>query len=130
MVESSREKQKIVNTNNTVSWIAEDIILIEWKSETEIDESDIDELSEAFQELTQGRIVKVLQDFGRYTSITSQARDYAAKKSPEVKALGYIIMGLGQRMIIRFYMNLKKRKYPTKVFMSREEGLDWLKSVE
>lgn len=129
MIESSDISRKIINTNCTVSWIAEGIVFIQWKSGIDIEISDIDELSKAFHELSEGKLVKVLQDFGQYTSISSEARSYAAKKSPDLVARAYIIKGLGQRMVLKFYIRLRNQNCPTKVFMSFDEALEWVKNI-
>lgn len=103
-----------------------DIVHINWEGGMDIEIGDIDELSEAYDKMTQGRRMKVIQEFDHFTSISNEARKHAAEKAPDVRAVAYIIKGLGQRMILRFYLNIRRRKVKAKVFMNMEEALQWL----
>jgi len=120
--------KSITHENSTISWIEDDIIYVKWKEGIDIEIPDVDELSVSFQKLTEGRKVKVIQDFAHFTSITSEARAHAAKTAPASIAVAYVIKSLGQRMILRFYVRMKKRPTPTKVFMKLEDAIDWLKT--
>jgi len=117
---------EIQNLNSIVRWIEDDIIHIKWKEDVELEEKNVDDVSLAFQQLTNRQTVKVLSHFGNYVNITSNARRYAAEQSPKCIALAYVINSLAQRIVIRFYIGMRKRKNPTKVFNSFEEAKEWL----
>lgn len=121
--------ETIKNENSTVSWIDNDIIHLLWRKGVDLEIPDVDEVETAFEQLAQGRKVKVLSEFGNFVNITPEAREYAANRSPECIALAYVISSLAQRIIIRFYIRIRKRQNPTKVFMNRDEALKWLRSM-
>lgn len=118
----------IVNKNSTVKLVEKGIVHIKWKSDIELEEKDVDDVSAAFNELSKGEIVCVISHFGEYVNITPTARDYAANQSPKCIALAYVLNGLAQRLVIKFYIRIRKRKNPTKVFNSYEDALKWVKS--
>lgn len=128
MIEIESNLLEIDNTNSTVSWLEEGIIFIQWKDETDIEISDIDELEVSFYKLTGGKKVKVISELGRYVNITTEAKHYAAERAPELICLAYAIQDLSQRMVLRFYLRIRRNKNPTKVFNSKETALTWLKS--
>ncbi|NRA10987.1 MAG: hypothetical protein HRT57_03410 [Crocinitomicaceae bacterium] len=120
---------KIVKANTTLSWIEPGIVHIEWRKEIDIEIADIDDLTESFNELTQGEMVKVVSEISRFVNITPEARSYAAKQSPKLIGLAYVINGLGQRLILKFYIRLRRNQNPTKVFLSKTEAVEWLREL-
>ncbi|GAB5418844.1 MAG: hypothetical protein Crog4KO_01750 [Crocinitomicaceae bacterium] len=116
-------------SNATVRLLPGQIFHIKWKGGIDIEIPDIDELSAAFEQMTLGQKVKVINELDHFTSISNDARKYAAEKSPETIAIAYIIQGLGQRLVLKFYLNIRKRKNPTRVFMKYDEALEWLESL-
>jgi hypothetical protein len=126
--------KKIIKANTTLSWIEPGIAHIEWRQDIDIEIADIDDLEDSFAELTQGesdsyRMVKVVSEIGSYVNITPEARSYAAKRSPKLLGLAYVINGLGQRLVLKFYIRLRKNQNPTRVFVSRKEAVDWLRRL-
>jgi hypothetical protein len=124
------ERVEIENTNSTICWVDESIVHIVWNPNIELEKVDIDEVSQSFDEMTQGEVVRVVSQFGTYVNISPEAKAYAAEKSPECIALAYVITSLAQRILIRFYIRMRKRKNPTKVFNTIDEALIWLKAFE
>lgn len=61
--------------------------------------------------------------------MSSDARQYAADHSPNAKGVAYVIHNLAQRLIIKFYVQMWKRKKPTKVFDSFYEAIEWLEKL-
>ena len=127
MIQEFALSEKKVLTNCEVQILEGDIFHINWNGGKDIEIQDIDELAKAFGEMTQGRKMKVLQEFDHFTSISNEARKYAAETAPDVAAIAYVIKGLGQRMVLRFYLNIRRRKVKAKVFMSKETALRWIK---
>jgi len=113
-------------THCVVRILSDDIFHIKWNGDKDIEIQDIDELAAAFESMTQGRRMKVIQEFDHFTNITNDARKHAAETAPDVTAIAYVIKGLGQRMVLRFYLNLRRRKAKAKVFMKMEEALNWI----
>jgi len=123
--EKTLAEEKI--TNALVTMLEGDIVHIHWNDNIDIARSDIEELEVAFQQLTDGRLVKAINHMGRYTNISSDARAYGAERSPELIALAYVIHGLAQRIAVRFYLKLRRRSNPTKVFENLDDALEWLR---
>lgn len=121
---------EVVLTNATVRLLSDDIFHIKWKDAIDIEISDIDELEVVYERFSCGKKLKVIQDLEHFTSISNEARTYGAEKSPEVEALAYIIKGLGQRLLIKFYLNIRRAKNPTKVFTRYEDALEWFEKLD
>ena len=124
------ETKEIRNSKSTIRWIGDSIINIEWDRDIEIGDEDVDELVIAFNRLTKGRRVQVLSEYGKFLNIESKTKEYAAKKSPDCTALAYVVESLAHRMVIRFYIRLRRSKNPAKVFNSRDEALIWLRTFD
>lgn len=110
--------------------VAPDIIHVKWKHDDMLEVENIEEVSEAYQTLSEGKRLKVISHFTPNTTISPEARKHAAKRSPDVIALAYVIHSLPQRIVLRFYIRMRGRKNPTKVFHSYEEALEWIRTVE
>jgi len=124
------EIKEIRNSKSTIRWIGDSIINIEWDRDIEIGDEDVDELVIAFNRLTKGRRVQVLSEYGKFLNIESKTKEYAATKSPDCTALAYVVESLAQRMVIRFYIKLRRTNNPAKVFNSKEEALIWLRKFD
>ncbi|MFT6283542.1 MAG: hypothetical protein ACJA0U_003685 [Salibacteraceae bacterium] len=121
--------KKIKKANTTLSWIEPGIAHIEWRQDIDIEIADIDDLEDSFAELSQGEMVKVVSEITSYVNITPEARAYAAKRSPKLLGLAYVINGLGQRLVLKFYIRLRKNQNPTQVFVSKKEAVEWLRQL-
>lgn len=121
--------KEIIKKNSTLSWIEPGIALISWRSNIDIDISDIDDLENSFADLTNGEMVKVVSDMSNYVNITPEARSYAAKRSPELLGIAYVINGLGQRMVLKFFIRLRKIQNPTRFFNSIDDSIVWLREL-
>lgn len=117
---------KIQITNASVERLSESTVHLKWRKGADLEVKDIDEMHVAFKQITNGQQVKVVSEFEPFVSITSEAREYAASTSPDLIALAYVIHSLSQRIIIRFYIKMKKKKHPTKVFDSFDQAVNWL----
>ena len=120
------EHKEVVNLNSTVKWMENGIVCIQWKHNADITISDIDELEKAFKKLTGGEKVRVIQNMGKYVNMNPDARKYASTRAPELIGVAYVISGLGQRLAVSFYIRIRTRKHPTKVFSSLEDAAEWL----
>ncbi len=71
---------------------------------------------------------------GKYNDIRREAQDYLAKDAPilfkkKVRATAVIIDNLAGRILSKFFIQFFKPKYPTKIFSTDLDALNWLKSV-
>ena len=116
----------IINNTNSKMRILEDGILHNLYSEGVLLEvEDIKELQVQFN-LLEPKPTKVLQELGKFTNMSAEARKYAAEHSPELDGVAYVIHNLAQRLLIRFYVRMWKRDKPTKVFDSFSDAHKWL----
>lgn len=70
----------------------------------------------------------LLVDFGYGSSISSEARAYAANRAKRIaSADAFVIKSFAQRLIMNFYMKFNKPTLPSAVFKSKEDALEWLK---
>lgn len=100
--------------------------------ETVYDVEIISEIIHEIGKLTGNTKCKQIIIAGKYTSITKEAREFAATK-PAVEftlAEAYVIQSLAQRLIANFYMKFSKPLVPTRVFTDREKAEKWIKSVQ
>lgn len=89
---------------------------------------DLTEIRNLNVKLTKGNPFAVLLDAGQYTSITTEAREIAATKSfsKNTIAKAFIINSLPQRIVGNFYIKVNKPFSETKLFTSKEKGIEWL----
>jgi hypothetical protein len=126
---SIEDKLVIKNTNSTFIIVEDNILHICYDENVEIEVEDIIEIENSFNSLPNPKPLKILQEMGKYSSISPEAREFAAERSPGLKAVAYVVHNLGQRILLRFYIKMWRRKKPGKVFDSCDEALDWLKSI-
>jgi hypothetical protein len=127
-VSAAKVIEEVQITNATIIRLSDSIIHLQWKRGVELEISDIDEMIKAFEEMSKGQLTKVISEFSPFVTISSKAREYAAANSPDLIALAYVIHGLSQRIIIRFFIRIKKKKHPTKVCLSFDEAVNWIEN--
>jgi len=76
--------------------------------------------------LGEGRKLRHLIEFGQYCTATNEARTWAEQNSPEAIAEAIVIKSLAQRILVRFYLSLRKNTHPIKVCQGLQEAKDWL----
>ena len=90
---------------------------------------DIKGVQNGYNSLPDPKPLKVIQEMEIGVSMTPEARKYAAEHSPDLTGVAYVIQGLAQRLLIRFYVGMWKRTKPVKVFDSVAEALNWLENL-
>tara|TARA_B100000809_G_scaffold86740_1_gene85099 strand:+ start:1239 stop:1577 length:339 start_codon:yes stop_codon:yes gene_type:complete len=90
---------------------------------------DIKDVQIGYESLPDPKPMKVIQEMEIGVSMSLEARKYAAEHSPDLIGIAYVIKGLAQRLLIRFYVKMWKRKKPVKVFDSFDEAETWLMSI-
>jgi len=129
-MEATKTVNIICDQEKFVFSILEDnILLIYYKDNATIEVEDILSIEKAYNDLPYVKPMKVVTEYGKFVTITSEARTKAAEKSPDLIAVAYVINSLSQRLLLKFYVNMVKRKKPSKVFQSLDEALEWLKSI-
>ncbi len=123
-------KEKIFEHNKLIlSLLNGNILHIYYKDNAIIEVEDIKILEKAYNDIPYTKPMKVVTEYGNYVTIASDAKEYAAERSPDLIAIAYVINSLSQRLILKFYIKLVKRKKPTKVLQSIEDALVWLNSI-
>lgn len=109
--------------------IDEDILVTKYKQGYDIELEDAEVIDRTHYEMSQGRDVFTIVDMaGVENRVTKKAQEFYTKKAkmiPQIKAVGLIMDGLANRMVSKFYMQLYKPYYPTKIFKSRNEAIKW-----
>jgi len=118
----------INNTNSEMRILDNGIMHVAYKDGIALEVEDIKELQIQF-DLLNPKPTKVLQELGKFTNMSVEARNYAAEHSPDLKAVAYVIHSLAQRLLVRFYVKMWKRDKPTKVFDSVHEAKEWLTKI-
>jgi hypothetical protein len=68
---------------------------------------------------------------GPGTNITRESREYSNSHPMENKALAMIAKSLPQKIVINFLMTVYRKakpKYPMKMFLKKEDAVNWLLS--
>lgn len=74
---------------------------------------------------------KLLIEFGKYTTISTKAREFSAKAENNNVASAVIVKSLAQRIIINFIVNqIRKNNFKIRMFDSKEKAINWLLSYK
>ena len=125
MVETLNDRV-IETTNATVTVLESNILHFYYRNDLEV--QDIIEVEEVYNSLVP-QPKKVIQEMGPFVSMSSEARSYAAERSPDLTAVAYVIRSLAQRLLIKFYIRMWRRKKPAKVFENFDEALAWIRTM-
>ena len=123
--------QKILRTRNCDTWLDEDGILMQQFDEgAEVTADDIRELNRAHREHWGERRVLILTDISKMKSISREARDWAARArvAETTRPLAVVASSTMGRVMGTFFERVTDPPYPTRVFLSRSEAIEWLKS--
>lgn len=73
-----------------------------------------------------------LADYTKVKSTTKDARDFFATEeaSSLMESLAVLTDSNLGKVIVNFYLQISKPKFPTKLFTDREEALTWLKKFK
>lgn len=86
--------------------------------------------SETIGEMTNKEKIPLLVEYAHFVLPNKEAQDYWAQKesSPYTSAEAYIVNGLALRLILNFFLKVKKPPRPTKIFDKRGDAVTWLKT--
>ncbi|MCB9224146.1 MAG: hypothetical protein H6582_08230 [Crocinitomicaceae bacterium] len=118
----------IKNRHSTVQLIAEDIVFVFYHENAVLEPEDFDESLAAYNEISQGRKIKALSEFGKYSSATAEARKHAETLKINCIAEAAVFHSLAQRLLLKFYILFRKQPHTLKIFQSKEEALMWLEN--
>ncbi len=124
------EKAKIVTTRVAKVWMGEDgIVRAKANSDTRETLEDAKENVAAVNKVTRGKKSPLFID---YRSLKAQDRDaqnhYSTAEATQfVSALGMQVESAVSRVILNFYLGIRKSPQPLKLFNDEDEALQWLK---
>ncbi len=127
-------KESIDLDTAVIQRYSEKILITRYKNGATVHLEDAIEIDETHFELSHGLEVFTIVDMGGIENkVSKRAQEYFTKKGkmiPKIKAVALIIDGIGNRLMSRFYMQLYKPYYPTKIFSSRKRAIDWFDKLE
>ena len=119
--------KEIVKTNRySVTIIETDIVHIRFTEAICIEVEDVKATFDIYQELSAVQERKILVEFPDHTTITSEAREYGQAAEIKADAEAFVITTLAQRILARFFKSFHKKAFPLKIFMNKEEAMNWL----
>ncbi|MCH2233792.1 MAG: hypothetical protein MK078_06020 [Crocinitomicaceae bacterium] len=123
------ELEEIINKNSIVRILDSKILHIKYGDNVELTAEDIEDVNKAFKKLGCNDTYKTLSEFHKYSTLSTEARHYAEKIKPQVKASAFVLHSLSQRILLRFYHKFQRNKNITRVFNSFEDALSWLNTI-
>lgn len=106
------------------------IIVLTTKDNTTLDVEDVRENAETFGLLSGGKKAPILIIGGAYSTVTKDARDFMATEESLKYSLceAFLLKYLAQRILINFYIKVKKPIVSTKMFTNEDKAIEWLKA--
>ncbi len=100
------------------------------KNYVEIDAEDMIEIRKINEKLTHNNNYVVLFETGLHSTFTKDARELVSsfEYGQKRKAIAILIDNLSQRIVGNFFININKPSTPTKIFTSKKDALQWLKT--
>ncbi len=119
----------IQNTHSAVTLLNDNIFLVEYIRDHEIEIDDFEETRNAYHYLSKNKRLKFLVVFPDFVSVTPEARKWAEEHQVDTEAEAIVFKSLAQRIIIKFYLTFRKQQHPGKIFTSKEKAIHWLNSM-
>jgi len=123
-------ENEVVATRTSKVWLGEDdIVRAVYAPKAEVQLADAKENIAALVEVSKGKRVLLLADSRPLKSITREAREYfAGKKAAKVENACALLIGSHVSKIIgNFFLGINKPSYPTRLFTSETQAIEWLK---
>jgi len=131
-----KEKETVVgveqNLGHSKLVLRPDGILVMYCDDDTIYEVEqIKEVVEITGQMTGGKKCAQLTIAGKYSSVTSECRDFIATDEAVKYTLAeaYVIQSLAQRILANFYLKFYTPKVPTKVFTDMLKAEQWLQQI-
>lgn len=108
----------------------DEIIVIKCNEGRALHYEDVDEIFNAYLDLTNNIPHKVLILAGDQGTATREGREHAQKTALPCLAEAIVVSSFAQRIISNFYIAFKKCSYPIKLFNHEDEAVNWLLNLE
>lgn len=110
--------------------LAEDVILIIYKKDYNVELKDVEEVEEVYKELANGKpVFSILDSTDQFVNFSKEAQNFLAQEGEMVSQLiaaTVVLNNLPTRLLARFFISFHKPAYPTKIFKTRKEALAWI----
>lgn len=120
--------------NSTISFLDNGIVLLKIDDNSEVQvEDSIEQHKILKKNYIPGKKFRILVDPGRYTSISTEAREYSSRPENNnlTLATAVIIKSLAQRIVINFMINfVQKQNMRMRMFESKEKAIEWLTGLK
>jgi hypothetical protein len=89
-------------------------------------------LVEERKKITNGKDCYVIIEAGKVKKIAKKERDYMASDIATQNLLGvaFILKSPVQKMIGNFFLSFNKPKVKAKIFLNKEDALDWINTLK
>ncbi len=119
-----------IETRAAEIWLGDDgIVRNTFLSQVEVTEDDAREIRDANTKVTMGKKVPLLVDARKVKSVTRRARTFGARdENIEHRSAVAVLVGSPlSRTIGNIFMKINNPPYPTHLFTSEAEAIQWLK---
>lgn len=123
------EIDKIERDNFSITYYKNGIVELLMKDNAIIDINDSMEQEKILLEKKPADGYLLLVVAGQNTNVTRESREYSNKNPMENKALAIITRSLPQKIVVNFMITIYRKlkpKYPVKMFLKKEAGINWL----
>lgn len=111
------------------SWLDDDIIYFKYHDNVLIQEADVEAMLKLQHELGVNQDTIRIIYAGKYTTITSEARQLVEREKPKAKAEAYILTSLAQRILFNLYKKVRGDENPIRAFSSVEAAIKWARKI-
>ena len=127
---SSPLEQTVQLKNSQIKILNKDIFFVLYQKDVHLELSDFKEARAIFEEWSANRNLKLLVEFPNFTSVSSQARDFAEKNPIAAIAEAIVYKSLAQRILVRFYLLVNRQNHPVRAFRNRARAIAWLSTID
>lgn len=99
---------------------------------TELENDDIDHIYSAVRRVADSDRYYIVVDASDIIASSNEVRDYAAKHADagKIRACGIVCNSLSVKIIINFFLKFNKPLYPTRMFNSMNEAIQWVSAIK
>lgn len=117
---------EVIETRVVTLQVKDNVFVVRYKDNVVADLDEVKEIYTYHNQLVHGKTLRVMLNFGKYTSLTKEAREYAQNVKIPAIAEAMVVSNLAQRLIMNFYTMYRKIDNPLKVFKTEEEAFKFL----
>lgn len=133
-MEQTVTKSEYKLNNSTISFKNNGVVELKIDDNSEINLSDsVAQFKILRDHYVPGTKYRILVDPGRYSTITSEARQFASKPENNKMTLAsaVVVKSLAQRIVINFMINfIQKQNMKMRMFESKEKAIEWLTGLK